>query len=573
MTTAIFGLANSKGDWSVSFASPSKIIVASQLGDVVPLLETADAEARAGNYVTLMLSYEAAPAFDSSLETHSLHSFPLAWAAVFPEAAKVPQIDANSTVTTEWKPRVSRLEYDASVAEIRELIACGHTYQVNYSIPLESHFNGDTLAWYRDLSVAQGAKYSAYIDLGRFKVLSLSPELFFERKGDFVKTRPMKGTVRRGRWEAEDLQLARWLATSEKDRAENVMIVDLLRNDLGKVSKSGSVRVSSLFDLERFETVWQMTSTVESELRPRTNLVELMAALFPCGSITGAPKIRTMEIIKRLEPEPRGIYTGTIGFLRPGGDCVFNVAIRTVTVDSTTGEAKFGVGGGVTIDSTASREYEECLVKARFLQVRPRAFELFESILIENGDFFLLERHLDRLQSSARFFGFEFPEASVLAALDSLKRKYTEGSWKVRLRLTKDGDISTEVSEAGPPKIWRVGVASSPVDSSDRLVFHKRTSRELYSRELKARPDCDDVLFFNERGELTEATLANVVLEIDGRRITPPRSAGQLAGTFRDQLIEDGEIEERTLTMEDLQKASRIFLINSVRKWIEVVLA
>src|SRR6185369_17195367 len=260
---------------------------------------------------------------------------------------------------------------------------------------------------YRSLCLAQGAEYSAYIDLGRYKVLCLSPELFFKRDGNHVVTKPMKGTVRRGRWTKEDQDLALWLKYSTKDRAENVMIVDLLRNDLGKVSITGSVHVSWLFDVERFETVWQMTSTVESTLRDGTTLSELMQALFPCGSITGAPKIRTMQIIRELERFPRGVYTGAIGLVKPGGDCVFNVAIRTVVVDTELNQATFGVGGGIVIDSTADREYEECLVKSRFLHSIPDEFQLFESILLEDGEYFLLEEHLERLKASAKYFGFE----------------------------------------------------------------------------------------------------------------------------------------------------------------------
>jgi para-aminobenzoate synthetase/4-amino-4-deoxychorismate lyase len=568
MTTAVFGLATRRSDWSVSFTSPSRIIVASHVDEIIPLLDTADAEARGGKYVALMLSYEAAPAFDSSLKTHSLSSFPLAWAAVFPASAKPPSIDSRPHISTEWKPQVSRSEYDAAVLRIRELIAMGHTYQVNYSIRLVSTFKGDVLSWYQDLSIAQGADYSAYLDLGRYKVLSISPELFFERKDNLVRTRPMKGTVRRGRWETEDNQLANWLASSEKDKAENVMIVDLLRNDLGKVSIPGSVKVSSLFELERFETVWQMTSTVESVLKPQTSLVDLMGALFPCGSITGAPKIRTMEIIRELEPYPRGAYTGTIGFLRPGGDCVFNVAIRTVVVDSTTGEATFGVGGGITIDSTAEREYEECLVKARFLQYIPQSFVLFESILLEGGKYFFLERHINRLRSSAKFFNFEFPEAKVRSSLDEIGNQHRSGKWKVRLTLGKKGAISTRVSEVEPRKDWRIALAKQAVDSNDRLLFHKTTSRDRYAKELEAAPECDDVLFFNERGELTESTKANIVLELDGKLVTPTLSSGLLAGTFRDHLIGTGEIEERVIHVGELQKATRVFLINSVRKWI-----
>ena len=324
--------------------------------------------ARAGAHVIVMLSYEAAPAFDSALCAHKPNDFPLAWVGVFSEPSDPTEIP--SLVSSHpWLPKVSKDEYNECVERIRELIAAGDTYQVNYSFPLTSSFTGDPLAWFHRLRVGQRANYSAYVDLGRYKVLSLSPELFFERHGDHVRTKPMKGTVQRGRTDDEDAELARWLQNSIKNRAENVMIVDLLRNDLGKVSVPGGVDVTSLFDLERFETVWQMTSTVEATLKNGTSLVDLIGALFPCGSVTGAPKIRTMQIIRELERFPRGAYTGTIGLLRPGGDCTFNVAIRTVVLDTETNVATCSVGGGITIDSTAEDEYQECLVKSRFLYV------------------------------------------------------------------------------------------------------------------------------------------------------------------------------------------------------------
>jgi para-aminobenzoate synthetase / 4-amino-4-deoxychorismate lyase len=357
---------------SLAFAAPAKTITASNFSEVTHVLDVAEAEAQAGSYVMVMLSYEAAPAFDSALTVHPANSFPLAHAAVYSEPSNPPSI-CSDVASSPWLPAVTKHEYNESVARIRELIAAGDTYQVNYSFPLTSSFDGDALAWFTRLRLAQqGARYSAYVDLGRYKVLSLSPELFFERRGDHVVTKPMKGTVQRGHTTAEDEELARWLQNSIKNRAENVMIVDLLRNDLGKVAVPGSVRVSSLFDLERFETVWQMTSTVEARLRSGTSLTELMAALFPCGSVTGAPKIRTMEIIRELERFPRRAYTGTIGLLRPNGDCTFNVAIRTVVVDTETGVATCSVGGGITIDSTAEDEYQECLVKSRFLSFPQR---------------------------------------------------------------------------------------------------------------------------------------------------------------------------------------------------------
>lgn len=517
------------------------------------MLEFAEREALNGSHVAVMLSYEAAPAFDAALVTHEPSDFPLAWASVVAnptEATREDRVTSNS-----WTPRITRDEYDRAVTRVRELIVAGDTYQVNYSFPLTSCFDGDAFAWYQDLCVAQGAQYSAYLDLGSYKILCLSPELFFERHGNHVITRPMKGTVRRGRWAAEDRELAEWLKHSAKNRAENVMIVDLLRNDLGKVSVPGSVRVRSLFDLERFETVWQMTSTVEATLIDGTTLVDLMGALFPCGSITGAPKIRTMQIIRELEQFPRGAYTGTIGLLRPGGDCVFNVAIRTVVIDMETGVASFGVGGGVTIDSTAEREYEECLVKSRFLHSSPEEFQLFESILLENGEYFLLAEHLERLSDSADYFGFRCNMDEINEAL--LRIALPHGSFKVKLTLWRDGRIETQITPIELlGEVKRVALATEPVNSSDRFLFHKTTRRR----------GGDDVIFWNERGEVTESSIANVVVPIGGELFTPPVECGLLPGVFRNHLLAQRKIKERVITIEELRGAKEFFLINSVRK-------
>ena len=530
---------------------------ASRIEEVISVLEFAEREARLGSHVAVMLSYEAAPAFDQAFVTHQPSDFPLAWAAVFEGVAADEDLESYSSPA--WTPLVNRDEYDRSVSRINELIAAGDTYQVNYSFPLTSSFNGGhAFAWYRDLCVAQGAQYSAYLDLGRYRVLCLSPELFFRRTGNHVVTKPMKGTAPRGRWLAEDRELAEWLKHSEKNRAENVMIVDLLRNDLGKVSVPGSVRVTSLFDLERFETVWQMTSTVESTLCDGTSLVDLMRALFPCGSITGAPKIRTMQIIRELERFPRGAYTGTIGLLKPGGDCVFNVAIRTVVIDTESGMATFGVGGGVTIDSTAEREYEECLVKSRFLHSTPVEFQLFESILLEDGEYFLLPEHLKRLRESAEYFGFDYPSEKIDEALSTIS---ADGSNKVRLTLWKDGRVETQIGRIGAP-ITSVRLAEEPVDSSDRFLFHKTTHRR----------GGDDVIFWNERGEVTESSIANVVVAIDGELFTPPIECGLLPGVFRNHLLAEGKIKERIITVKELQSTPDLFLINSVRKWTRTTL-
>jgi len=542
----------------LQFDSPAREMIANDIGEVLPVLEFADREAKAGSYVAVMLSYEAAPAFDPVLAVHAPSDFPLAWAAVFTTASELAQNDSRLS-SNSWTPRVSRVEYDDAVSRIKELIAAGDTYQVNYSFPLSASFNSDAYAWYRTLCEAQGAQYSAYIDLGRYRVLSLSPELFFERRGNRVVTKPMKGTVRRGRWTAEDEELANRLRQSTKDRAENVMIVDLLRNDLGKVSVPGTVHVASLFDIERFETVWQMTSTVESRLKDGTGLADLMTALFPCGSITGAPKIRTMQIIRELERFPRSAYTGTIGLLKPGGDCVFNVAIRTVVVDTQSKQATFGVGGGVTIDSTAEREYEECLVKSKFLNSPATEFQLFESMLLEDGEYFLFAEHLERLRNSAGFFGFTLTGTRISADLRRIAIENPQGSFKVRVTLWKDGRIETQITPIellGDSK--SVELSTEPVDSSNRFLFHKTTRR----------PGGEGLIFWNERGEITESSIANVVVPIDGELFTPPIECGLLPGVFRNHLLAQRKIKERVITVEEFQNAREFFLINSVRKWI-----
>lgn len=575
MIEATFGSLNPQEKrLPLHFQSPINTFTTNRLDEIYPLLVAAEAAAKSGHWVALMLSYEAAPAFDAALKTSAAGPFPLGWVAVFeqpPEACE--QIAVADYEAGLWAPLVSRAAFGAAIARIREFIAKGDSYQVNYTFPLGATFKGDPRSWYRDLCIAQGAAYCAYFDLGRYKVLSVSPELFFERVGQTIRTRPMKGTIRRGRWAGEDDAMARKLGQSAKDRAENVMIVDLLRNDLGRVSVPGSVDVTRLFEIERYETLWQMTSTVEATLKNGAGFPELMAGLFPCGSITGAPKIRTMEIIRELEPFPRGVYTGTLGFLRPGGDAVFNVAIRTVVIDSEKGEATFGVGGGITYDSTAELEYEECLVKSSFLNAPVADFQLLESLLLETGEFFLRKRHIERMKASADYFGFRFSEVEVSSELEQIGATHPNGRWKIRLLLSRSGETKSEVIGLAPASAapLRVALATEPVNSNDRFLFHKTTNRVVYEKALAARTDCDDVILWNENGEITESTNANVVVSIAGKLFTAPQSAGLLAGTFREELLALGKIRERVIRREELQGAAEFFLINSVHKWREAV--
>jgi para-aminobenzoate synthetase / 4-amino-4-deoxychorismate lyase len=476
---------------------------------------------------------------------------------------------------TEWKPQIDTTQYRRAIDSIRDYIEKGDSYQVNFTFPLRGSVTGDSFSGFRAIARSQGAAYSAYLDIGTYRILSFSPELFVERRGNVLTTRPMKGTLARGRWLEEDAQRAGQLRASRKDRAENVMIVDLLRSDLGKVAQIGSVEVTELFAVERLSRVLQMTSTVTAVQKPDVTVAEILRALFPCGSVTGAPKARSMAIIKELEHYPRGIYTGAIGFIGPNGDFVFNVAIRTLAVDARDGTATFGVGGGITWDSTAAGEYEESCLKAKFLTDPRDDFDLLETIELNDGEYTLLNRHLARARDSARYFGFRWDETGVLKSLDDACESHPVGCWRIRLVIDRDGEARTEASALGEPRASPLVVkfASGPVDDRDPLVFHKTTARRRYDAELERCHPCDDVIFWNCHGEVTESTIANVVVFSEGRHWTPPREAGLLAGTLREELISKGELLERPITKEELESAGSFALINSVRGWMPARLA
>jgi para-aminobenzoate synthetase/4-amino-4-deoxychorismate lyase len=384
----------------------------------------------------------------------------------------------------------------------------------------------------------------------------------------------MKGTARRGRWEGEDELAARALRESAKERAENAMIVDLVRNDLGRVAEVGSVATARLFDVERYRTVWQMTSTVEARLRAGARLDDVFAALFPPGSVTGAPKVSATAIIAALERSPRGAYCGAVGLVAPGGDAAFAVAIRTVELDLVRGAASVGVGGGVTWDSTAGGEWDELLAKAAFLEARTEPFSLVETLRLEGGAYARLERHLARLASSARWAGFAVDAGAARRALeDAALRAGAEGR-RVRLLAGEDGALAVETAPLPPParEPLPVARARAPVRRTDPLLFHKTTSRAPYDARRAERPDAFDVLLANEEGELTELTIGNLVAELGGERVTPPRECGLLAGTFREELLARGEVRERVLRDAELAAARRLWLVNAVRGWVPIAL-
>jgi para-aminobenzoate synthetase / 4-amino-4-deoxychorismate lyase len=570
-----FEFADSTGKIKpLTFQNPISIITATKIEDVLPSFQLVQEAVEQGYYAAGFLSYESAPAFDSAFIVREGGSFPLLWFGIFSEPDREILNSAGEYSVGEWNPSITLEEYNQAITSIKNSIQSGITYQTNYTIRLHSSFTGDGLAFYTRLKKAQNSNYCAYIHTGDQSILSASPELFFHLNNGKITTKPMKGTIQRGTSSEEDTANANWLLHSEKNRAENLMIVDLLRNDLGMIAKSGSVNVEKLFEIEKYPTVHQMTSTISAQVSETTNIVDIFKALFPCGSITGAPKISTMNIIAELENEPREVYCGAIGYITPNKEAIFNVPIRTVLIDQKTEKAVYGVGGGVTWDSTTEGEYHEILAKAKLLEENPNEFLLLESLLLDNGNYFLLEEHVKRLENSAQYFGFPIEEERLLKSLHEYSFSNQHGLIKVRMLLAKNGVFTVE----GQPitqqdTMLKVSIAKEPVDKRNIFLYHKTTNRDIYAKFQKQMPaEAFDILLWNSEGELTEFTNGNVVLELDGTLWTPPVRSGLLAGTFRDRLVESGEIHEKILTQSDLKQATRIWFINSVRKWRQVQL-
>lgn len=554
---------------SFAFAKPVDEIVALNPGEVRQALGEVERAVGQGLHAAGFLCYEAAAGLDKACCTRAPGHLPLVYFGLFETRAEIAAAEEVGDYDLgEWQPSVTPEDYQADIERIRAYIAAGDTYQVNYTLRLRSAFAGDARALYRAMSQLQQSPYSAYFDLGRHVLLSASPELFFRIQDGHCTARPMKGTRPRGRWSAEDRHLADELQNSAKDRAENVMVTDLLRNDLGRISKAGSVEVPALWSTERYPTVWQLTSTVTSQLKAGIGLADVFAALFPCGSITGAPKIRTMQIIAELEREPRGIYTGCMGYWSPGNEACFNVAIRTAHLDRDKAQLEFGVGGGITWGSSAAGEYAECLVKAQVLRARRPVFALLETLLYEDGAYFLLERHLARWADSAAYWGFDYDADRVRVILGEEAKIMGDNTFRIRLLLSAKGAIEIEHRPLTPPRRFKVALAGAKVDSADPFLYHKTTHRAVYEQQLAARPDCDDVILHNERGELTECCIGNLVLERAGVYYTPPVESGLLPGAFRAELLARGEIRERVLQIDELARADALYLINSVRRWV-----
>lgn len=486
-------------------------------------------------------------------------------------------------------PLVEEAQYCRAIDRILEYIAAGDTYQVNYTFKLHFNFDGSVQGLYRALRRSQPVPYGCFLKSGERHILSFSPELFFRMEADQITARPMKGTMKRGRFATEDQEIARTLHGDMKNRSENVMIVDLLRNDLSRLvdnTGGGEVQVESLFDVERYRTVFQMTSTIvatrfePSQVAP----ARILEAIFPCGSVTGAPKIRTMEIIDELELESRGVYTGAIGYFGPGGEAVFNVPIRTVVVDGQRGE--MGIGSGIVADSSPRDEWRECMLKARFLTSPPPQFKLLETLLYDpSSGYLFLDEHLTRVKASADYLGLNCDPAQLRKLLEEQATSFNgSGCRRVRMLVADDGEAVVEAAGCDRPQALtleeahRAGAAGQglidffiePTDSSSRWLFHKTTRRELYDRAWRqaGREGLSDFIFCNERGEITEGAISNVIVEKNGQLFTPPVSCGLLPGVMRAHLLSrkgTTEIIEKVLYPQDLQQADRIYLCNSMR--------
>ncbi|MGF1665562.1 MAG: aminodeoxychorismate synthase component I [Acidimicrobiia bacterium] len=568
---------------SFQLEGPIETLQATSLDDVAEVVARADQAVRAGRWVAGWVTYEAAPAFERATtvrppEGTALGELPFAWFAVFESRGPTDDAAPGTYRLGPWTPTVSAQQHSAAVAAIRHHIRNGETYQVNYTFRMESEFEGDAMALYRDLSGSQNTAYGAFIDTGRWVVASASPELFLEWRHGRITSKPMKGTTRRGIDLTDDEARRVWLEHSEKNRAENLMIVDMVRNDLGRVARTGTVRVPALFTTEKYDTVWQLTSTVVADPLPGTDLLDVFAAIFPCASITGAPKLATMRIIAELESDPRGVYCGAIGFGGPGTDgepqWAFNVGIRTVLADRSTGRAWYGTGGGITYDSTPEDEYQEALLKAQVLARRSADFSLLETMRWDPvGGFRHFSRHLHRLADSAWYFDVPLDPAEVRAALERATRGH-EAALRVRLLVDRTGWVAVDAEPAPlpPSQPLRLALDTVPVDPEDPFLRHKTSNRRVYDEARLRHPDADDVVLVNTNGEVTETTIANLAALIDGQWGTPPLASGCLPGIERAVALDDGRLVEHPILATDLAGAQALARLNALRGWEPAVL-
>ncbi len=547
------------GEWRL-FESPCRLIRATTTDEVLAAMQDMEAAVTTGLHAAGFVSYEAAAGFDPALQTLSCGALPLVWFGLFEGFEVVPApVKTAGSEPVDWQLATSIEDYRERLATIRDALAEGRTYQVNHTERLHSD-----LADMRSLffQVAADAPYAALIETDTFTIVSASPELFFDLRGTAIVCQPMKGTAARALTSAADLERARWLSTSIKNRAENVMITDMVRNDLGRIARVGSVRVADLFAVQRLRNVWQMTSTVSATTD--VSITQIFHALFPGASVTGAPKASSMSIIRALESTPREIYTGAIGYIGPDRRARFSIAIRTAWTHRASPRATYGAGGGIVWDSDPDEEFAELLAKTNVVRAATAPmFQLLATLLwTPAGGWFLLRQHLDRLAASAEYFSFKFDEQAVMNALDE-RIDPPDGPQRVRLTLGRMGEVEVK-RQSLVPSSWQVAdiqLVRGWVDVSDVLMYHKTTHRVRYD----AAGAGSEVLLINEAGRITESTIANVVYSLQGKRYTPPVEDGLLPGTFRAWMLQLGIVQERSLHERELSEIEELLLVNALR--------
>ena len=557
----------------ILYRNPVSIISAHRSEEVKPALTRLRAAVHDGRYAAGWMGYEAGHALEPKLASLAVPagSLPLLWFGLFERAEHLDEQSLDALLgrpESAWigspRPRISRDTYDDAHARVQALIAAGDIYQANLSFRADVTVQGHPLALYARLRRNARAGWGGIVHDGHNWLLSLSPELFFRSDGASVDARPMKGTAPRGRDSTEDEAFAAALAADPKERAENLMIVDLIRNDLSRVAVPGSVITPELFAVERYPSVHQMVSAVEARLAPGRDAVDLIEALFPCGSVTGAPKLRAMEVIAEVEADARGPYTGAIGMLDPNGAAAFNVAIRTLVLEEGRPEACIGLGSAVVADSTADGEWQECLAKGAFLTMGQQPFDLFETMRFDPEDGIVrLEEHVARLGASAKAFDFAFDRHEIRNELHAATFRLT-GPSRVRLTLGRSGAIAIEVTAIPPTpsQPFPVRVVPLPVDPEDFRLRHKTTDRAFYA-QARAGSGRFEVIFARPDGLLTEGSFTTLFVPRDGKLVTPPLHLGLLPGIQRAMLIECGDAVEGMLTAEDLQ--GDFFLANDLR--------
>lgn len=553
------------------FENPKEIIIAWKIHEVAACLVKIEQAISAGFYAAGYLSYEATPAFFPDVSVHAKQKMPLLWFGIFEAPIKQNDMAEGQPYSiSNWKMNLTKEQYVQKFNEINEKINSNELEQINYTVQFNSAFSGDAFTYYKALRNAQQSNFSAYMDIGDYKVLSASPELFFKVDNRAITLKPMKGTIHRGKSSEEDIANQQWLESSDKNKYENRLTTELMCEEIKDMVDTSTIKITDPFAVERFPTVFQMTSTIQAKLANHISITDIFSTLFPCTSIAGTPKTAALQAISDLEKDSREVYCGAIGYITPDKEAIFNVPIRTVIVDSLSGTAAYGAGGAITKHSTVDEEYREVLTKSEILHVKPTEFDLLETFGLYDGDFLVYTNHLERLRHSANYFNFTFQQTAIENSLQKYATDFAHGRWMVRLLVSKDGNFKTEIKPLHAPKTNKVALAKTPVDQNDKFLYHKTTNREVYHTHQDNSQDVFDVLLWNEKEQITEFTIGNIVVELDGKLVTPPVSTGLLPGTFRATLLAEGMIEEQIISLEDLNVCRKIWLINSVRKWVEV---